>query len=70
MENNQKSINCNSANQVLTTSFCALNEVYFSKIEKANELQTSMFLFDFENKHYLVEWRNQKWTNPIEVQYL
>jgi hypothetical protein len=46
-----------------------INNMCFSKIEKVNELQLSTFLLNFEIKKYLVEWRKQKRTTPIEIQY-
>lgn len=46
-----------------------LNNKCFSKIQKVNELQLSTFLLKFEIKNYLVEWRKQKRTTPIEIQY-
>lgn len=46
-----------------------LNDYYCSLLEKFNENLNSKSrnVFEFEDKYYLVEWKNSKWTDPIEI---
>jgi hypothetical protein len=46
------------------------DETIREKMETANDLQITRFLFDYQGKTYFVKWRDGKWSEPIEMTYL
>ena len=45
-------------------------DVWNSKMELANELNLTSFVFTYNRKMYYSEWRKNTWSDPVEVSEL
>lgn len=46
-----------------------LNDI-IEKVEKANELNLTKFVFEYNGKMYICEWNKFHWSDPYEVKKL